>query len=466
MRRRVGFAAAGLVLMVSGLAPVVAAADDRSGGCDWGQWGQSAAHNGQVCVRGQQDLRLLTRVVVDPFAEQETTEGFGGLSVHYPVPLVDGDGNVFVLKKGGSYVNCDPPGSGEPAPCGFDPENLNRMTWSVQALRWQHGQLIPKWTFSSDWKPTQTGSETILQPAMSGDSLYVPGAGGTVFQLAKGNGRMVRRINPFGTIDQKNYVGGGLTLDTRGNLLYNVIKPEPGPNGLTDAHGFLVRAGRDRISMVDYRTLIPGAPRPTDLCFSTFQASGFPVPWPPPPQPDGSPTLPPKVPCLSQRAGINVAPAVGPDGTIFTITRPQGSGRENYGYAVALKPDLSLKWATSLRLNFTDGCGVLTPYGDGIFNCRPGTAVGVDPLTNMPGAAGVNDFSSASPVALPDGGVVYGARTFYNSLRGHLVSFDAQGRFRASYDFGWDITPAFTGTTARIPCCSRTTTTSSTGRST
>jgi outer membrane protein assembly factor BamB len=224
-------------------------------------------------------------------------------------------------------------------------------------------------------------------------------------------------------------------------LLYNVIRPEPGPNGLTDAHGFLVRADRGRISMADYRTLIPGAPQATDQCFATFRQSSAEIPYPPPPQADGSPTLPPKIPCLSQRAGINVAPAVGPDGTIFTVTRAHNSPLENYGYIVALNPDLSLKWATSLRLNFTDGCGVHTPYGDRIFDCRPGSTVGVDLLTNMPGAAGVNDSSSASPVALPDGGVAYGSRSFYNRLRGHLVSFDAKGRFRASHDFGWDITP-------------------------
>ena len=439
--RRAGSVVVGALLIVSGMAPVAAAAD-RSSGCDWTQWGQSSAHDGQVCVRGQRDLRLLQRIVVDPFAEQEEAENFGSLPIHYSVPLVDDDENVFLLKKGGSFVACDPPGSGEPAPCGFDPGNLSRMTWSIQALRWQHGQLVPKWTFTSDWKPIQTGVEAMFQPAMSGDALYVPGAGGTVFQLAKGNGQVIKRINPFGrTVDPQTYVSGGLTVDERGNLLYNVIKPEPGPSGLTDGHGWLVRAGRDRIAMVDYRTLIPGAPRAGDLCFATFRQSAFQPPYPPPPQADGSPTLPPKIPCLSQRAGINVAPAVGPDGTIFTVTRAHNTPLENYGYMVALNPDLSLRWATSMRVNFTDGCGVATPYGDGFFDCRPGSTMGVDSLTNLPGAAGVNDFSSASPVALPDGGVVYGSRAFYNKLRGHLVSFDRTGRFRTSFDFGWDITP-------------------------
>jgi outer membrane protein assembly factor BamB len=422
-----------------------AVADHGSNDCDWTQWGQNAAHTGEVCTRGQRDLRLLTRMVVDPFAEQEEAENFS-IPVHFPVPLVDGDGNVFVLRKGGSYVNCDPPGSGEPAPCGFDLGNLNRQTWSVQALRWQHDRLVPAWTFTSDWKPSFIGIEGLFQSAMSKDFLYVPGAGGTVFQLAKSSGRVVARINPFGhTVDPSAFVGGGLTLDTHGTLFYNVLRRELTPDGEQDAHGWLVRVKRDRTtSMVDYRTLIPGAPRPTDLCYGSFLQTATERPYPPPPQPDGSPTLPRQEQCLSQRAGLNVAPAVGPDGTIVTVTRAHSFGGQNYGYVVALKPDLSLKWATSLRGILNDGCGVRTPFGDGIFDCRPGAAAapGVDPYTNLPPAAGVNDGSSASPVVLPDGGVVYGAHNSYNGFRGHLMKFDRDGRYVTNYDFGWDTTPA------------------------
>src|SRR5262249_44402508 len=191
------------------------------------------------CARGQRDLRLLSRLVVDPFAEQENAEA-GGIPVHYPVPLVDSDGNVFILHKGGTYVSCDPPGSGQPAPCGRDPRNIAGQTWSVRALRWQHGQLVPAWSFTSDWKPGALVGEPMFQPAMSGDSVYVPGAGGTVFQLAKGSGHVLRRINPFGdTIDPQTFVTGGLTLDARGTLFYNILRSEG-----VDAHGWLVRATR------------------------------------------------------------------------------------------------------------------------------------------------------------------------------------------------------------------------------
>jgi hypothetical protein len=428
-------------VLMSVTSPVVVA--DGRADCDWTQWGQNAAHNGQLCVPGQRDLQLLARVVVDPFAEQEAAESSSGgyIPVHLPAPLVDGDGNVFALRKGGSYVNCDPPGSGQPAPCGNVPGNLERQTWSVQALRWQHGQLVPKWTFTSDWKPGKvTGKESLFQSAMSDDFIYVPGAGGTVFQLAKGSGRVVARINPFGDIvDPVAFASGGLTLDARGTLYYNVVRSEG-----DDGHGWLVRVTKGRtISMVDYRTLIPGAPDPADLCYGTFNQQIAERPFPPPPQPDGSPTLPPLQPCLSQRAPVSLAPAVGADGTVFTVTRAHNaSGGANYGYVVALNPDLSLKWATSLRGILNDGCGVLVPYGTGRFDCRPGTASGVDPYTNLPPAAGVDDASTASPVVLPDGSLVYGTRNLYNDQRGHLMKFDRDGRYVANYDYGWDITPA------------------------
>lgn len=442
MLLRAGLTIAGVVLMVSGVTPA-AVADGHVSGCDWTQWGQNAAHTGQLCTRGQRDLRLLAHTVVDPFAEQEVAE-VGVIPLHVPVPLVDGAGNVFVLRKGGSYVSCDPPGSGEPAPCGRDPENLKRQTWSVRALHWRHDRLIPMWTFTSDWKPSIIGIEGLFQSAMSEHFVYVPGAGGTVFQLAKRSGRVVRRINPFGhSIDPSAFVSGGLTLDRHGTLFYNVLRSEPTPNGPTDGHGWLVRVTRDRkTSMVDYRTLIPGAPGPTDLCYGTFLQTSAERPYPPPPQPDGSPTLPPQQPCLSQRAGLSQAPAIGPDGTIFTVTRAHNTGGEHYGYVVALNPDLSLKWATSLRGILNDGCGVLAPYGNGPFDCRPGTALGVDPNTNLPPAPGVSDGSSASPVALPDGSVVYGAQNTYNGFRGHLMKFDRDGHYVTNYDFGLDITPA------------------------
>jgi hypothetical protein len=141
-----------------------------------------------------------------------------------------------------------------------------------------------------------------------------------------------------------------------------------------------------------------------------------------------------------------VAPAVGPDGTIFTVSRAHLADR--YAWLVAVNPDLSPRWHRSLRGLLQDGCGVLVPVGTSLSPptpnaCRAGTpADGRDPATNDAPAARVLDSSSSSPVALPDGGVLYGAYTRYNLARGHLLRLGPDGTFLGAYDFGWDSTPA------------------------
>jgi outer membrane protein assembly factor BamB len=418
------------------------------GRCEWRQWGQSFAHDGQVCAAGQEPLRELAHVTIDPFVAQEQAEVGGSLVVHYQVPLLDRRGYVFVLQKAGTYVSCDPPGSGTPAPCGWNA--WGTQVWTEAAFRWRQGRLVQQWSFASDWKPVPgrlvSAWEPMFQPALSAKFVYVPGAGGTIYKLDKRKGRVEARINPFGTtIDPNTYVAGGLTIDASGNVYYNVLRLDPSFPVVGDAEGWLVKVSRrDDVSMVAYRDLIPGAPAADDLCFLTFSAltPPPPSPLPPPPNPDGSPALPPRARCSSQRPALNVTPAVGPDGTIFTVSRAHRLG--SYAYVVALTPDLQLKWATSLRDLLHDGCGVLVPYdtsGVGV-GCRPGATLGVDPFTNLPPAGNANDLASSSPIALPDGGVVYGVFTNINGSRGHLMKLDASGGFVGAYDFGWDTTPA------------------------
>lgn len=302
--------------------------------CEWSQWGQSADHDGAMCVDGQRGLRMLARITVDPFAEEEQAAAGGSLLVHYPAPLLDDDGGVYLLEKGGDLAS-------------------GQQVWMMRGYGWHGDVLLPRWTFVSDWKPIPTPWEPMFQGALGEHgTIFVPGAGGTVFELDRCSGATLRRIQPFGDVlDPLTWVSGGLTVDERGNLYYNVIRIELG-GPIPDAHGYLVRVSRrGRIDLVDYRTLIPGAPAATDLCFAGFGAMQPPPPrpWPPPPQPDGSPTLPPQFPCGSQRPGVNVTPAIGRDATIFTVSRAHGGRANDYAYVIALRPDLSLKWATSPR---------------------------------------------------------------------------------------------------------------------
>lgn len=420
-------------------------AGDAAEACGWSQWGQGAAHEGELrCAAAQTPGRLLAKLTIDRFAAREEAEASGALLTHYQVPLNDARGWVYVLAKAGRFVSCDPPGSGRPAPCGI--AAWSAMVWTEKALRWENGQLVQKWTYASDWKPepVPSGWEPMFQPALSGDFLYVPGAGGTIVRLDKTTGKVEKRIDPFaGQAHRTAYVAGGLAADRLGNVVYNVLELDGAAPWTADAHGWLVKVSPgDLVQKVAYTHLIPGAPGAADGCYLTFNSARPLIrrPWPPPPQRNGTPTLPPKAPCLSQRPAINVTPAIGEDGTIFTVSRAHGSA--DNAYLVALRSDLSLEWAASLRDRLDDGCGALVPFGREASACRVGATPGVDPNTNLPPAGAASDLSSSSPTALPDGGVVYGALTLYNGARGHLFKFDAGGHFSGSYDFGWDSTPA------------------------
>src|SRR5262249_55699736 len=154
---------------------------------------------------------------------------------------------------------------------------------------------------------------------------------------------------------------------------------------------------------------------------------------------------PPSVTCGTQRPGVNAAPAVAPDGTIYVISRAHLISR--WGYLVAVNSNLTSKWVSSLRDRFNDGCGVPVSAGGPLpANGAPvgggaGANLGVDPATNRPGGGRVIDDASSSPVVAPDGSILYGAYSRYNYNQGHMMHFAADGSFLAAYRFGWDTTP-------------------------
>jgi hypothetical protein len=387
---------------------------------DWPQWGGNPQHTGASPVVGQRLETILANLVYDPFVEQMKLEAGGSLLAHYAVPLLEGP-SVYMVFKSGQYL-----GTGV----------WDSIVWSVKKLEWNGETLETVWTFESDWKPEPlelTNWESVFLPALSGDSLYVPGLGGSVHRVSKATGLATARINPFATVDPDVYVAGGLGVAPDGGVVYNAIglaTPDPrAPN----TGAWLVRIAPNGVaSRVDFPTLVAGAPAPTDLCQGSFAADER--PWPP------SPTaVPPAFPCGAQRPGINVVPAFAPDGTIYTVSRAHANNR--YSYLVAVHPDLTPAWSASLRGLLDDGCGVLVPRDGTTFGCRANAPTGVDPATNDQPAGRVNDAGTSSPVVLPDGAILIGTSTSYNFSRGHLFKFDASGGALATYDFGWDITP-------------------------
>jgi hypothetical protein len=410
----------------------------------WAQWGQDGTHQGSVGFAGQALGRMIATSTFDPFVAQEQAERGGGLTTHYPAPLIDGT-DIYMSLETGTWTPCAPPGSGQPAPCG--PDAWSRKTWNEERLVLLDGQLVSAWTFASDWKPEPNGNglagwEPVFHGAIANGFVYVPGAAGTVYKLNRADGSVATRLNPFGGLDANIYVAGPLSADAQGNVYYNTLRladPSQGdPWRDVDAQGsWLVKVTPgDAISKVAYSELVSHAPTRCETQFSQTQ-----LPWPPSPD-----AHPPTALCGSQRPGVNVAPAIASDGTIYTVSRAHFNDR--YGYVVAVNPDLTPDWAASLREGLRDGCGGGIPIGTSlnpptVNACRVGTpASGVDPATNDAPAGRVTDLSSSSPTALPDGGVVYGAYTRYNNARGHLFKFSATGRFERAYDFGWDTTPA------------------------
>ncbi|MCU1279239.1 MAG: hypothetical protein JWM53_2785 [bacterium] len=413
----------------------------------WMQWAQGGAHGGGVCTGGQTPKSIITSMTVDPNERAEAVAG-NGLQVHYQVPLTDGD-DVYVLAKTGQWNMPCPPSPPDMAvhPCyGWDTQ-----VWTETRYHWggiNADSLDKQWTVASDWQPVPgdlTGDEPMFQPVIVGDVLYLPAAGGSLLEIDRKNGAQLARNNPFGTtIDPNLYVAGPLTADSDGNVLYNALELDhEDPTGV-DAKGWLVRVSpSNETAMIEYGLMVPNAPTGNQChgSFATMMPSPA-MPWPPPPNPDGSPVTPPPIACGSQRPGVNVAPAVGPDGTIFTVSRAHFSDRD--GFIVALAPDLSPKWAVGLGGILSDGCGVNVDFdGDAVnHRCRAGSATGVDPATNQPPIGRVVDDSSSSPVALPDGGVLYGSYSLYNNGRGHLFKLAADGTPAGTFDFGWDYTPA------------------------
>jgi hypothetical protein len=407
----------------------------------WGQWGQNAQHTGQVTGSGQPPRAKLSDGVFDPFVNQEIAES-GALLMHYQAPLVNAP-YIFMESKSGVYTPCNPPGSGKPFPCG--PDAWSGEIWSETALQWQNGQMTSVWSFPSDWTPVPNsgstptkkglgGWEPLFQPALSGSFIYVPGAGGTIYKLNQSDGSIATHINPFGGSDPRIFVFGPLTADGAGNIYYNAIQVHLDWPWDQDAmNAWLVKvAPDDSVTTTTYAALLPGTPT---QCLGTF--FGSPLPWPPSPG-----AVPHKVPCGSQRPAINLAPAISADGsTLYAASRGHFWGRGSYLLAVNTA-DLSLQWATSLQKLFDDGCNVLMPPNGQPGGCRTGTTTGVDPTQNTLGAGILEDEASASPVVAPDGSILLGVNTAYNYGRGHLLQFSAQGQLQATYDFGWDSTPA------------------------
>jgi hypothetical protein len=414
-----------LVLLVCCL-PVVAQ--------EWPQWALNAQHTGQVSIFGQALNQNLVNIVYDPLVPQEMAqalqfEGASDLLAHYQAPLVDGS-NVYMMFKSGTY----------------DFNDYSTQTWGETKFTWSGSNLNVAWQFTSDWKAPGSENdfwEPVFHPALANGALYVPGAGGSIWKVNSAG--VGTRINPFNSVNPKTYTASPLTVDANGNILYYVIKLGGGNDFYSQdiVDSWIIRVSPSgTIEKVSYSTLTTGTPAGTDQCANAFSTQ--PLPWPP-----STTAVAPTVQCGTQRPGLNIAPAVAPDGTIYVATRAHLLSRETW--LLAINPNLTQKWIRSMRARFNDGCGVPLSAGGQLppngapGGCRAGALYGVDPATNTAGGARILDDSSATPVVAPDGSIIFGAYTRYNYAQGHMLHFAANGDYLGSYLFGWDCTPGIYG---------------------
>jgi hypothetical protein len=390
----------------------------------WPQWAYDSQHTGAINVVGQSPNRVLADVVYDPFVDQEKSpeNGDGDLLVHYQTPLVDGN-DVYMEFKTGTYTSIT---------------TWETQTWNEKKLSWSGGQLATQWSFQSDWKPVPFGSpswEPVFHAALAGSFVYVPGGGGTLYKLNKSNGAVVARFNPFGTdVDSNIFLSGPVTADGAGNVYYNAMKlNKNNPWGQDVINSWLVKiTAAGSVSSAQFKDIAVGEQATNDDCEVGFST---PAPWPP------SPTaVAPTTKCGTIRPGVNVAPAVGPDGTIYTVGRNHNVTR--YGYLIAVNPNLTPKWTATMHGVLNDGCNVQIPANGTPGGCTVGATTGVAPDTNSRPSGRILDDSSSSPVVTPDGGVIYGSYTRYNYAQGHILRYSSTGQFLGSYIFGWDDTPA------------------------
>jgi hypothetical protein len=355
---------------------------------DWPQWSRTPQHTGSTPAVGQSLNRQLADITFDPFVSQEQAEGNGGLSAHYQVPLVDGN-RVFLEFKTGTYVSCQPPGSGQPYPCG--PDAWNKEIWNERAFTWRNGSLVQFWNFQSDWKPEPNseignsgvgllGWEPVFHAAIWNGYVFVPGFSGSIYKLKESDGTLVAHYRPFGA-DPNTFVSGPLTVDAQGNVYYNVLaldRTNPWTHDVRNAYLAKVTP-QGSVRKARFSTLVQGTP---DCGSGTTLGS--------------------------QRPSINVAPAVSGDGkTIYTVGRAHFDF--SHGCLVAVNANLTPKWHASL----------ITPIITGI----------------------VYDLSSSTPSVAPDGSIFYGALGGSHG-RGYLMKFSSSGQFLTFFDFGWDVTPA------------------------
>ena len=213
---------------------------------------------------------------------------------------------------------------------------------------------------------------------------------------ARADGRLIARINPFGTsVDAATFVAGGLAADGAGSVFYNAVRLDLASPWTANALGaWLVKVAPDgTAARAAFSALVPGAPAASAAVPVELHEQ-------------------PAVASLGERRAaqriLRIAASGHQRDSRDRLRRDRVHGQpralqRRYGYlrrgqsgphaaverVAARNPFRRLRRAPAAER---------TPGG-----CRAGATPGVDPATNDMPAGRVSDLSSSSPVVLPDG---------------------------------------------------------------
>ena len=392
----------------------------------WSQWGGGPRHTGSIPVYGHTLRELMADVVYDPFVDAERSEGGGALLVHYQTPLSDGN-DVFMATKGGSYT-------------GF--RTWETQIWSMRKFAvgargssWRTG---PRRATGIRSPPARRGSSRCSTARWRMDSSTCRAAGGTVLEVDRATGAILRRLGQFGRCSIRRSMSPARSPSaTTAILYYNTLKL---PATTTP---WAVRSQR-RLAGEDHARRHGVTRVATARSFRTRRRRGavhrrvlrFAAPLAAVAQCRGPTTT-----CGVAARRAQCRAGGRPDGTVYTISRAHLNAR--WGWLVAVNPDLTPKWASSLRNRFNDGCNVLLPPNGTPGGCRAGRdrRASIRPTTSPAPA-----WSTTTPPSRRRRARRHDLSTArtrrYNHSQGHMCASPPTGEFLSAYPFGWDVTPA------------------------
>jgi hypothetical protein len=351
----------------------------QSGPPIWAGYGGNAQHTALSTVAAQPLQTVHWQTPID-----KVLAGYqgGDLYIHYGAPLITAKNTVVVTLR-----------------------TTANNTFQMQAYGGYAGEL--KWTYPTDYVTPPSGWIPSCGSVLSSDnSLYVPGAGGTIWHITNVDRPTVSatRLCFYGlstynknasTYNSTVYIDTPITRDSAGNLYFGFQ--------VTGANPTLSTGGLARITPAGVGTYVTAA-----------AASG-----------DSSMT----------KVANNCAPAISNDGSLVYVA--VNSGVSNFGgggYLVALN-------STTLA--------------------QQGVVLLLDPESGQ--NADVIDDGTACPMVGPDDDVYYGVLEtpfLENDDRGWLLHFNKQLTVtKTPGAFGWDDTasvvpaaavPSYTGTSSYL----------------